>query len=402
MPSGTSPSHDPDPFDPYFPAREDEPQRGYSRSTTLLLGVLMLLGITGAYAGWKIIKDSETPTSSYATRPPTSDGLTATVPAWPTIVAQVERSVVHITSYGSSESGVIIPQEQGSGVIYSNQGDVLTNAHVVLYGAQAHVEVTRSDGVVLEAGLVGVDPCTDLALLRLPLDFQPYPVPPKALDQLPGKGDEVAALGYGRSDIVGGPDPSVTRGSISRLHVNLPPYTDLIQHDAPINPGNSGGPLIDRYGRLIGINTLRIVEDSSQGLFFAISIDQADAVWQRLRQQQPPQANAPLRAGRSSTGTIHGQLDRQCWPLSLEKGHTVTVRVRASDPVNAFDPELWIYGPTNLLLDYNDDSRSGHTLEAQVVFTPPITGIYTAVVAPELQTIVQAKGGPYELRVERH
>lgn len=405
MPSKLSSSRDSNPFDPFdyeppilpdFPEPIETPP---GRSYRVIWLAVLFVTVAAVYIVWQVIKVRQAPASPPSTWPPDGDGLT-----WPTAVALVEPSVVHITSYGNSGFGTIIPQEQGSGVIYSKEGEVLTNAHVVLYGAQARIEVTRSDGSALEAELVGVDPCADLAVLRLPTSHYPYPVPAKALDQLPGKGDEVAALGYGRSDIVGGADPSVTRGSISRLHVHLPPYSDLIQHDAAINPGNSGGPLIDRYGRLVGINTLRIIEDSSQGLFFAIPISQADAVWQRLRQQRPPQVDSslrPLHVGDFLTATIRGQLDRQCWSLSLEEGHRVAVRVRATDPVNPFDPELWIYGPMNLLVDYNDDSRPGNTLEARVAFIPSATGIYTAVVVPEPRTIVQAKGGPYELRVER-
>ncbi len=167
----------------------------------------------------------------------------------------------------------------GSGFIIEGNGQVLTNAHVV-DGATA-VYVTLDSGERVEARLLGLDPVLDLALLKVESNGR---LPAVTLGDS-GKvrvGDEVIAIGNPL-----GLDQTMTRGIVSginRILANSLTSTDepMIQTDAPINPGNSGGPLVDRCGRVIGINTL--ISEEAQNIGFAIPIDVAKSVLHQLRE----------------------------------------------------------------------------------------------------------------------
>ena len=173
-----------------------------------------------------------------------------------------------------------IAQGQGSGVIIDAEGYVLTNNHVV-EGA-SEMKVSLSDGRKVNAELMGGDPLTDLAVLKIDASGL-TPAPWGDSDKLP-VGAPVWAVGnpYGL-------DRSVTFGIISaksRRGFGATPYQEFLQTDAAVNPGNSGGPLVDASGQVVGINTA-IVGRSYQGISFAIPSDTAHEVYQRLRSRQP-------------------------------------------------------------------------------------------------------------------
>jgi len=157
----------------------------------------------------------------------------------------------------------------GSGVVISDDGLVLTNAHVI-DGARG-ITLRLFDGTTAEAELVGSFPDDDVALVQI---VDPQGLVPATLgvsdDLLVG--DEVVAIGNAL-DLTG--EPTVTRGIVSALDREIAGggilLDDLIQTDAAINPGNSGGPLVDNQGRVIGINTAII--DNAQSIGFALSID---------------------------------------------------------------------------------------------------------------------------------
>ena len=168
---------------------------------------------------------------------------------------------------------------QGSGVLIDSNGLILTNAHVV--DRVEEVTVTLADGDQRDGKVVGTDPITDIALVRVE-DFPSIESAVIGDSEALQVGDWAIALGtpYGL-------EQTVTLGIISTLHrdINSLGFSDkrldLIQTDAAINPGNSGGPLVNSLGEVIGINTL-VRSGPGAGLGFAIPINLAKRVSEEL------------------------------------------------------------------------------------------------------------------------
>ena len=169
---------------------------------------------------------------------------------------------------------------QGSGVLIDQNGLVLTNAHVV--ERVRKVNVTLSNGDQFDGNVLGADPVTDLALVRLEEGIDNLQSAPLGNSESIEVGDWAIALGtpYGL-------ERTVTLGIISSLHrdINSLGFSDkrldLIQTDAAINPGNSGGPLVNSFGEVIGINTL-VRSGPGAGLGFAIPINLARKISTQL------------------------------------------------------------------------------------------------------------------------
>ncbi len=173
-------------------------------------------------------------------------------------------------------------QGMGSGVIVDARGYILTNNHVV-QGADS-LTVVLQDDRELAAEVVGTDPKTDIAVIKVKLDGKDAPVlQPIALgnsDQLE-VGEWVMAIGspFGLKQTVSAGIVS----AIGRGHMGITDYEDFIQTDAAVNPGNSGGPLVDLDGRVVGINTaIASRSGGSQGVGFAIPVNMAKAVMSQL------------------------------------------------------------------------------------------------------------------------
>ncbi len=165
---------------------------------------------------------------------------------------------------------------QGSGVIISPQGEILTNNHVVEGATEIGVELY--DGRNLTATVVGTDPNTDLALLKIP-EIDGLPAAKLGSTDDLEVGDWVMAIGNPF-----GLEATVTVGVLSGKGrvIGAGPYDDFLQTDASINPGNSGGPLFDTSGRVVGINTAII--RGGQGIGFSIPIELASFVAEQLRE----------------------------------------------------------------------------------------------------------------------
>lgn len=191
-------------------------------------------------------------------------------------------------------------QDAGSGVLVSEDGYILTNNHVI--SQVQNISVGLWDGRFATAQVVGSDPETDLAVLKIDIDG--LPAAPLAEDALVRVGDVVLAIGnaFGLSH-------TVTMGIISatgRNDLRSVLYEDFIQTDAAINAGNSGGALINYRGEVIGINTRNLGQlQGAQNIGFAIPIAMAKDVMQQIVE------NGSVRRG--SIGAVFGSL-----PLSLQ------------------------------------------------------------------------------------
>ena len=218
-----------------------------------------------------------------ATTDPTSG---AAAPSAPTpagvldiqaVLTKVQPSVVSIEgSFGNGEFG----GSAGTGVILSEDGLILTNAHVI--ADLSSIEVRFSDGTTAAATTVGSIPSEDLALIQATgvSDLIPAELGSSADLRV---GDDVVAIGNALN--LGG-EPTVTKGIVSAKNRVLTvdesgeTLTGLIQTDAAINPGNSGGPLVNSAGQVIGINTAGFLVDN---VSFAIAIDVAQPIIEEIK-----------------------------------------------------------------------------------------------------------------------
>ena len=257
--------------------------------------MLLLAGFVGAVAvaftGAVQLPAAPPTLFSQAHAFPTEGGL-------PDVAERVVRGVVNISSTkkvrvrGPADNpffrffgrpGMPPPTDRsnslGSGVLVSKDGLVLTNNHVV--GDADEIRVTLSDGRELEAKLVGTDPKSDVAVIRLQGKTGKIEPLPLGDSQALRLGETVLAIGnpFGLGH-------TVTMGIVSakgRANVGITDYEDFIQTDAAINPGNSGGALVNARGELVGINTAIVSRTGGyQGIGFAIPSDMAKSIMESL------------------------------------------------------------------------------------------------------------------------
>jgi putative serine protease PepD len=269
----------------------------------ILAAALLVGGVAGVVgaAGFTLVDhvvggDSSTPTS-----PTTSSQLSHDKPAAvkadsaEAVAQRVLPSVVKINVAGAQEQG------SGSGIIISSDGEILTNNHVVAIAGQGgEISVNFNDGSAKKATVVGTDPLTDLAVIKVAgvSGLKPASIGQSNQVQV---GENVVAIGSPF-----GLEATVTSGIVSALNRPVSVASDTgqsgqdttypaIQTDAAINPGNSGGPLVDMAGNVIGINSSIRSSSSggdsqggSIGLGFAIPIQTVWPVVQQLAHHQTP------------------------------------------------------------------------------------------------------------------
>ncbi len=311
------------------------------------------------------------------------------VPAPASYADAVERSapaVVNVyTGIGGPDTATafadgVFPSSAslGSGVIVSEEGHVLTNEHLVR--GNAAVQVSLTDGRKTTAVVLGTDPDTDLALLRID-DLRPIPVIGLGRSARLRTGDVVLAIGNPF-----GIGQTVTQGIVSatgRSQLGLSLFENFIQTDAPINPGNSGGALVDVAGDLVGVNTAMFTAGTgfdSEGIGFAIPIDLARGVMREL-----------IEHGR----VIRGWLGVHATPIQADQ----------AQELGLLDGQAGVY--LSSVMPHGPASRAGLragdvllSLDDRPVLTPREALGHVARLAPGSVVRVQAqrRGVPFEVQ----
>lgn len=261
----------------------------------VLLIVLLLSGCAGLSGEARQFEVMDTAVSiPLVSQPDTTEIIVAATPLpSPTPVIELEHVVVpedvwtqeqaFIDLYERINPAVVyinVGNGQGSGFVYDANGHIVTNNHVVA-GAQT-LQVRFTNGRTVPATIIGADAASDLAVIR---------VDPTGLALAPVEFADSSALKVGQIVVaIGSPfglESSMTTGIISALNRSFPQGTfqvpDIIQTDAAINPGNSGGPLLDLYGRVIGVNSrIESPVRGSSGIGYAIPANLVQAVIPQL------------------------------------------------------------------------------------------------------------------------
>jgi putative serine protease PepD len=244
------------------------------------LALVLSSGLAGAYATTRL---EDQPAAVATTAVTAATATRAGTGSLAAVAAKVTPSVVAVTVRAAGQ------EAEGSGLVLTADGAILTNNHVVAaIGSGATVTVEFSDGSTAPASVAGTDPVTDLAVIEAKGVSGLQPATFGDSDTL-AVGDTVLAVG---SPL--GLEGSVTAGIVSALHHttvgdsdrSAETLDDAVQTDASINPGNSGGPLVDDTGRVVGVTTANASVDGASagsiGVGFAIPGNQARQVADRL------------------------------------------------------------------------------------------------------------------------
>jgi serine protease DegQ len=267
------------------------------------------------------------------------------------------------------------PAGLGSGVIVSPEGFILTNNHVIEEAEE--IEVQLSDGRTAFANVIGTDPDTDLAILKI--DLTPLPVIVLGQSDQLAVGDVVLAIGNPF-----GVGQTVTSGIVSALgrsELGLNTFENFIQTDAAINPGNSGGALVDANGHLMGINTaIYSRSGGSLGIGFAIPTSTARHVMEAI-----------VRDGEVTRGWI-GVEPRQLTPeLAQFFGVSRTQGVIVTGVLQQGPAALAGLQPGDVIVSINDQPvQSVNSLLAMVSSLAP---------GSAHRFLVERRGGPEQLQV---
>jgi S1-C subfamily serine protease len=338
----------------------------WSARISLLLVAALVGGLAGHYAAPSSTKGGVS--INQVTTPPGAAHLPNGI-SIPAIVKKVEPMIVSIDVKGSGE------EDQGTGMIITSNGLVVTNNHVIAAAVGGGtITVTRTGSTKsLPATLVGTNPIDDVALIRIN-NASHLPTMTFGNSNDVVTGDAVVAIGNALGLAAG--TPTVTSGIVSALGRTVTASSDtatetlnnMIQTDAAINPGNSGGPLVDALGEVVGVNSsIFTPSGGSVGLGFAIPINRAKRVaedllghgsvrrpWVGIKLQLPESDNPrdALRSGvvirtvvpgspasraglgpgdqimRAGTRTLHNPYDWEALLLDLRVGQSVPLLVR--------------------------------------------------------------------------
>lgn len=242
--------------------------------------------------------------------------------------AEAAQSVVQVRSYRKGRGGYWRAHQEGSGLIVSKDGTVVTNHHVV--ESSSRFDIVFTDGSKTRARLLGSDDSTDLAVLRLEgklptpngLPLRPMPL----RTELPPVGELVLAVGNPLS--LG---HTVTLGVVNglgRTNLDIAEYENYIQTDAAINPGNSGGPLIDVRGRAIGVTVAVGLESNNDGgLAFAIPASMVKSVIREIIE------HGRVRRAYLGLSTVRDYRVERSLAKDRKDGYRGVSRVKVNSPV---------------------------------------------------------------------
>lgn len=245
----------------------------------------------------------------------------------------------------------------GTGMLIDTQGHILTNHHVA--GGATKIEVSLSDGRKFAAKLVGSDPKTDLAVVRI-TSKEAFPYIAFGDSDRMEVGEWVVAIGHPR-----GLDQTVTQGIISAKHrrgiTDPTSYQDFLQTDAAINPGNSGGPLLNLYGEVIGVNTaIASQSGGSEGIGFAIPSNMALHVAKTL-----------IRQGKVERGWLGIAVQDLTPDLAKSLGITATRGAVVNDVVKGGPAERAGLRKSDVVIGFGtNEIRDGATLRNLAAMTP--------------------------------
>lgn len=312
----------------------------------LVLAVALLAGCSGENSG----QGNVAATQAGREEAPSPEGIPEDEPV-ARVAAAVGPSVVQVNVEVSQQTPFGTEQGQGlgSGVVYREDGYIITNDHVVR-GANG-VSVSFADGSTEEAEVVGADPNSEIAVLRV--DRNDLPAAPFKTDEPPIVGQLAVAIGS-----PAGFEATVTSGVVSAVGREFPEelvgtndqarraLADLIQTDAAISPGNSGGALVDRDGNIIGINVAYLppAETGAVNLGFAVPADTAVSIADQLI--ETGEVNTPYLGVRTTplTPEVAEQFDLEVDSGELVRGvepgsGAEAAGVRRGDVITALEGE---------------------------------------------------------------
>lgn len=309
-------------------------------------------------------------------------------------VAQLaSQSIVSITGYKENDSSEdpYTYAGQGSGVIFTSDGYIITNAHVVA-SATKGLRVTTSDGSDYEAKVIGADDDSDIAVIKVSGKFTPIEIGDSTQTNL---GEEVVAIGnpggYGgtvTSGIVSGIDRMV-RGGSQGIKMSC------LQIDAAINPGSSGGALLNMWGQLIGITSSKLSNTKYEGIGFAISTNAAIPIVESIIENGYVADRAKLgityyAVSESQAeiydikaGLVVQNVDESCDAAKYLKSGDIILELdgktvdRTDDVVKIMEAKKAGQTIKIKYFRYSDDGADGETLEAECVLMNDIGASFT-------------------------
>lgn len=317
--------------------------------------------VVGAGASYKLYIDKQAKTSSEKQiNPPTAEQLSSVSSLTTSdVFEKVKPAVVTISVKSIADNGGYSFWNQsqevegiGSGFIINKKGYIVTNYHVI--EGSTSVKVLLSTGKELDATIVNYNQQMDLAVIKLPEGTKVPGVVELGDSDAIYSGQEVLAIGTPLSKDYA---QTCTKGVISasnrKVSTSDGTVMEVIQTDAAINPGNSGGPLVDAEGKVIGINSMKLVESEVEGIGFSIPINNLKSVLDELSTPSSDSGDGEVNLGIEVKNSMSGVKVTSVTKDSIAD----QVGIKQGDIIVAFDGKK--ISNTNELVDIKKNKKSG-------------------------------------------